>query len=67
MDAHRERAEARLLDHCANLGRWLDEGETRSSASGRLCDTLDKHTIAMLQRGLGTHAYQRRTMLSATS
>ena len=67
MDAHRERAEARLLDHCANLGRWLDDGDTRSSASGRLCDTLDKHTIVMLQRGLGAHAYPRRTTLSATS
>jgi hypothetical protein len=67
MDAHRERAEARLLDHCTNLGRWLDEGNARSSASGRLCDTLDKHTIAMLQRGLGTHSSRRRATLSATS
>jgi hypothetical protein len=64
MDAHRERAEARLLDHCTNLGRWLDEGSERSSASGRLCDTLDKHTIAMLQRGLGAHPYHLRDTLS---
>jgi hypothetical protein len=64
MDAHRERAEARLLDHCTNLGRWLDEGSERAPASGRLCDTLDKHTIAMLQRGLGAHPYHLRDALS---
>jgi hypothetical protein len=64
MDAHRERAEARLLDHCTNLARWLDEGSERASASGRLCDTLDKHTIAMLQRGLGAHPFAARDTLS---
>jgi hypothetical protein len=54
MKAQVERAEERLLDHCTNLGRWLDDTE-RASATGRLSETLDVGTIAMLRRGLGTH------------
>ncbi len=50
-----ERAEARLLDHCSSLGRWLEDEHERDSADWRLNDTLDVGTIAMLRRGLGPH------------
>jgi hypothetical protein len=60
MEAQVERAEARLLDHCANLGRWLDDAMDRTSATGRLYETLDVGTISMLRRGLGTHVGTRR-------
>jgi hypothetical protein len=50
-----ERAEARLLDHCSSMGRWLDEDSERTSAPRRLRDTLDVSTIAMLRRGLAPH------------
>ena len=66
MEAQVERAEARLLDHCANLGRWLDDAE-RTSATGRLNDTLDVGTIAMLCRGLGAHVPTRREGLRGLS
>ena len=55
MEAQVERAEARLLDQCTALGRWLDDEIDRTSATGRLNDTLDIGTIAMLRRGLGGH------------
>jgi hypothetical protein len=58
MEAQVERAEARLLDHCVNLGRWLDDGN-RTSAVGRLNETLDIGTIALLRRGLGAHPDSR--------
>jgi hypothetical protein len=51
MKAQVERAEERLLDHCTNLGRWLEDSD-RASATGRLSETLDTSTIAMLRRGL---------------
>jgi hypothetical protein len=60
MEAQVDRAEARLLDHCANLGRWLDDAMERPSATGRLYETLDVGTISMLRRGLGTHVGTRR-------
>jgi hypothetical protein len=55
MEAQLERAEARLLDHCTMFGRWLDDHADRTSATGRLNETLDDSTIAMLRRGLGSH------------
>jgi hypothetical protein len=64
MEAQVERAEARLLDHCTVLGRWLDDGDQRESALGRLNDTLDVGTIAMLRRGLGGHPDARRGLRS---
>jgi hypothetical protein len=64
MEAQVERAEARLLDHCTNIGRWLDDGVDHRSATGRLNDTLDDGTIAMLRRGLGGHPDARRGLRS---
>ena len=55
MEVHVERAEARLLDHCSSLGRWLDDENDRASADWRLNDALDVGTIAMLRRGLAPH------------
>ena len=55
MEAQVERAEARLLDQCTNLARWLDDERDQASATGRLNETLDVGTIAMLRRGLGGH------------
>jgi hypothetical protein len=57
MEAHADRAEARLLDHCANLGRWLDDGNRRATATGRLREALDTRTLATLQRGFGSSPY----------
>jgi hypothetical protein len=59
MEAQVERAEARLLDHCTSLGRWLDEAMERTSATGRLNDALDSSTVAVLRRGLGAHVATR--------
>jgi hypothetical protein len=64
MEAQVERAEARLLDHCTVLGRWLDERDERASAIGRLNETLDVGTIAMLRRGLGAHPDTRHGLRS---
>ena len=55
MEAQVERAEDRLLDHCTNIARWLDDAPDDRSATGRLRETLDVGTIAMLRRGLGRH------------
>jgi hypothetical protein len=64
MEAQVERAEARLLDHCSVLGRWLDDHDERASALGRLNETLDVSTIAMLRRGLGGHPDRRHGLRS---
>ena len=55
MEAQVERAEARLIDHCLNIGRWLDSRVDDRDATGRLNETLAPDTIAMLRRGLGAH------------
>jgi hypothetical protein len=60
MEAQVERAEARLLDHCTYIGRWLDDGADHPSATGRLNEALEPVTIAMLRRGLGDHPDARR-------
>jgi hypothetical protein len=65
MEAQLERAEARLLDHCSVLGRWLDDRDDRPSATGRLNETLDDSTIAMLRRGLGSHPSLRTGLREA--
>jgi hypothetical protein len=65
MEAQVERAEDRLLDHCTNIARWLDNGVDHRSATGRLNDTLDDGTIAMLRRGLGRHPDARRGIRGA--
>jgi hypothetical protein len=65
MAASAERAEARILDHCASFGRWLEDASTHASASGRLCDELDDHTLDMLRHGLAAHPYRDRALLSA--
>ena len=67
MEAQVERGEARLLDHCTNLGRWLDDGLAHTSAIGRLHDTLDRGTIAILRSGLGPHPTAQRDRLSSLS
>jgi hypothetical protein len=64
MEAQVERAEDRLLDHCTNIARWLDNGVDHRSATGRLHETLDDGTIAMLRRGLGRHPDTRRGLRS---
>jgi hypothetical protein len=64
MEAQVERAEDRLLDHCTNIARWLDNGPADRSATGRLHETLDDGTIAMLRRGLGHHPDTRRGLRS---
>ena len=55
MEAQVGRAEARLLDQCTNLARWLDDERDHESAAGRLNEALDVATIAMLRRGLVAH------------
>jgi hypothetical protein len=60
MEAQVERAEARLLDHCVHIGRWLDDVAENRTATGRLNETLEPSTIAMLRRGLGAHPDARR-------
>jgi hypothetical protein len=65
MAANAERAEARLLDHCASFGRWLEDATAHASASGRLCDELDDHTLDMLRNGLAAHPYRIRELLIA--
>lgn len=60
MPADVERAEAHILDLCSALGRWLDDPGGRPSATGRLCDALDDHTLDMLKHGLVSHPYQFR-------
>jgi hypothetical protein len=57
MAADVERAEARILDQCTRFGRWLDDSSVHESASGRLCDELDDHTIDLLVHGLAAHPY----------
>jgi hypothetical protein len=57
MAADVERAEARILHHCTQFGRWLDDSSLRTSANGRLCDALDDHTIDLLVHGLAAHPY----------
>jgi hypothetical protein len=64
MEAQVERAEDRLLDHCTNIARWLDNAPDDRSATGRLRETLDVGTIAMLRRGLGRHPDTRRGLRS---
>jgi hypothetical protein len=64
MEAQVERAEDRLLDHCTNIARWLDDAPDDRSATGRLRETLDVGTIAMLRRGLGRHPDTRRGLRS---
>jgi hypothetical protein len=59
MEVQAERAEARLLDHCSVVGRWLDNEVERASAAGRLSEALDTSTMAMLRRGLGAHSMRR--------
>lgn len=66
MEAQADRAEERLLDHCTNLGRWLDDHAERATAIGRLNDTLDIGTIAMLRRGLGGHPDARHGLRSVS-
>jgi hypothetical protein len=63
MAASAERAEARLLDHCASFGRWLEDASASASASGRLCDELDDHTLHVLRSGLAAHPYHDREPL----
>jgi hypothetical protein len=63
MAASAERAEARLLDHCASFGRWLEDAGTRSSVRGRLCDALDDHTLHVLKSGLAAHPQHERDLL----
>jgi hypothetical protein len=55
-----ERAEAHILEHCLQFSRLLDEVSEHVSAQGRLCDTLDDHTIDILTHGLAPHPYQFR-------
>ena len=55
MKAQLDRADARLLDQCTSLARWLDDEHDHASATGRLNEALDVGTIAMLRRGLGGH------------
>ena len=63
MAANAARAEARILDHCTSFGRWLEDASSRMSASGRLSDALDDHTLDMLRSGLAAHPYHDREPL----
>jgi hypothetical protein len=61
MPADSTRADAHILDLCADLGRWLDDPAARPSARRRLGEAMGERTLNLLSTGLRPAPFTLRT------
>jgi hypothetical protein len=61
MPAEPTRADAHILDLCADLGRWLDDPRARPSARRRLSEAMGERTFNLISTGLRPAPFVLRT------